>query len=232
MLLLLFETHDGRYALDSKYIVEIIPLLRAKKIPSAPGYVAGMINYHGLPVPVLDICAMEGGEVSRPLYSTRIVLVPYTLDGEEKLIGMIVERATDVIKCSESDIRSSGILLDKNLFSRQFFAGIFPWFNIMNFYIFYRLRYFSRSTISIYQRFKQRIGCQPVSPMQTRKRTFPQSHKPFNIRKSVPIYTDASAAVMRHRNNRYISFCYINAKRLQFFIYNRESFFDKFGRTV
>lgn len=114
MLLLLFETSDGRYALDSKHIVEIIPLLRTKKIPAAPSFVKGMINYHGLPVPVFDFRALEGEEASRVYFSTRIILVRYPIDDEEKIVGIIAERATDVIQCSESDIRSSGILLEKD----------------------------------------------------------------------------------------------------------------------
>ena len=114
MLLLLFETIDGRYALDSKYIVEIIPLLKTKKIPSAPAFIRGMINYHGTPVPVFDFSAIEGGEDSKVLYSTRIILVNYPLDDDEKLVGVIAEKATDVIRCNESDIRSAGILLEKD----------------------------------------------------------------------------------------------------------------------
>ena len=114
MLLLLFETSDGRYALDSKHIVEIIPLLKTKRIPVAPAFVKGMINYHGNPIPVFDFCALEGDEESRTFYSTRIILVRYPLDDEEKLVGVIAERATDVIKCTGSDVRSSGILLEKH----------------------------------------------------------------------------------------------------------------------
>lgn len=114
MLLLLFETVDGRYALNSKYIVEIIPLLKTKKIPAAPAFVRGMINYHGAPVPVFDFSAIEGGESSKVLYSTRIILVNYPLDDDEKLVGLIAEKATDVIQCEESDIRSTGILLEKD----------------------------------------------------------------------------------------------------------------------
>ncbi len=111
---MLFETSDGRYALDSAHIVEIVPLLKTKRIPAAPAFVKGMINYHGMPVPVFDFCALEGGEDSRTFYSTRIILINYPLDGVERLVGVVAERVTDVIKCSESDIRSSGILLEKN----------------------------------------------------------------------------------------------------------------------
>ena len=114
MLLLLFETSDGRYALESQQIVEIIPLLQAKKIPGAPTYVAGIINYRGLPVPVFDLCALAGEVPCRQYYSTRIILVEYPLAVDQKrLIGLIAERATDVVRCSEADIRSYGILLEK-----------------------------------------------------------------------------------------------------------------------
>jgi chemotaxis-related protein WspB len=114
MLLLLFETSEGRFALDARDIVEVIPLLQAKKIPGAPGYVAGIINYRGMPVPVLDLCALGGGSPCRQYYSTRIVLVRYPMaEDDKRLIGLIAERATDVVACDESDIRSSGILLEK-----------------------------------------------------------------------------------------------------------------------
>lgn len=123
MLLLLFETKDGRYALDSKHIVEVIPLLKMKRIPSAPAIVKGMINYHGTPAPVFDFCAIESEEMSRPFYSTRIILVNYPLEEGEKMIGVMAERVTDVIRCSQSDIRSTGILLDKGSGARGEGAG-------------------------------------------------------------------------------------------------------------
>jgi chemotaxis-related protein WspB len=114
MLLLLFETSEGRFALEARNIVEIIPLLQPKKIPGAPGYVAGIINYRGMPVPVLDLCALGGGSSCQQYYSTRIILVRYPLSEDDaRLIGLIAERVTDVIACDESDIRSSGILLEK-----------------------------------------------------------------------------------------------------------------------
>jgi chemotaxis-related protein WspB len=113
VLLLLFETMDGRYAMDSVHIVEVIPLLQPKKIPGAPGYVAGIINYRGTPVPVLDLCSLEGGNPCRKYYSTRIILVRYQVENRQKLVGLMVERATDVVSCHETDVRSSGVLLEK-----------------------------------------------------------------------------------------------------------------------
>lgn len=115
MLLLLFETSDGRYALDSTQVVEIIPYLNPKKIPGAPDYVAGIINYRGEPVPVFDLCVLSGGTACKHFYSTRIILIHYPMDHEkDRLIGMIAEKATDVFRCRDTDIRSSGILLGKS----------------------------------------------------------------------------------------------------------------------
>jgi len=48
MLLLLFEIANGRYALDASQILEIVPLVKLKSIPSTPDYVAGLMNYRGL----------------------------------------------------------------------------------------------------------------------------------------------------------------------------------------
>ncbi len=116
MLFLLFETSDDRYALDSRDVVEIIPLVIPKKITAAPVYMAGIINYRGEPVPVFDLCSLANGTPCKPLYSTRIILVRYPLaSGGQKLVGLIAERVTDVIKSDHQDLGASGILIDEAL---------------------------------------------------------------------------------------------------------------------
>lgn len=112
MQLLLLETSDGRYALDTRHVVEILPLLRIKRIPAAPAYVAGMINYQGVPVPVFDLSSLEGGEPCRHYFSTRIILVSYPLDGEDRTVGVMAEGVTDIVRCTKDDIRATGVLLN------------------------------------------------------------------------------------------------------------------------
>ncbi len=116
MLLLLFETGNGRFALDCREVVEIIPLLRLKKIPASPSYVAGIINYHSQAVPVLDLCALTENVPCREVYSTRIILIRYPLaEGDDRLVGLIAERVTDVVKSSQAYRRTSGVLIDEAL---------------------------------------------------------------------------------------------------------------------
>ena len=53
MLLLQFEIGNGRYALETNSIIEIVPLVNLKKIPTSPAYVAGLMNYRGEVIPVI-----------------------------------------------------------------------------------------------------------------------------------------------------------------------------------
>jgi len=134
-LLLLFETGTGRFVLDAGEVVEIIPFLVLKKIPAAAESVAGLINYHGEAVPVLDLCTLTEGSPCRRVYSTRIILVQYPLDnGTEKLVGLIAEKVTDVIRSDQPrDRRSAGIMIDKALNShvcRQGSEELVQWFDI------------------------------------------------------------------------------------------------------
>lgn len=116
MLLLLFETGNGRFALDSREVVEIIPFINLKKIPASPGYVSGIINYHGEAIPILDLCALTEGIPCREVHSTRIILVHYPLpDEEKKLVGLVAEMVTDVVRSEQSDMQRSGILIDEAL---------------------------------------------------------------------------------------------------------------------
>ena len=63
MLFLLFELGQDRYALDVRQVAEVLPLVEFKRIPQAPPFVAGLLNYRGDPVPVIDLSQLT---LSRP----------------------------------------------------------------------------------------------------------------------------------------------------------------------
>lgn len=56
MLLLSFYIGDEKYAILAKDIIEILPLVELKKIPKAPDFILGLIDYRGTPSPVIDLC--------------------------------------------------------------------------------------------------------------------------------------------------------------------------------
>src|SRR6185295_19724436 len=77
VLFLLFQIGEDRYALESGQIVEVLPLLNVKSIPRAPEGISGIVNYHGTPVPLVDLGLLAIKCPSRPRVTTRIVLVNY-----------------------------------------------------------------------------------------------------------------------------------------------------------
>ncbi len=118
MLLLLFEIRDGRFALPTERIVTIVPYVRLKKIPKAPDYVAGIMNYRGTPVPVIDLSSLSEGTPCKYRFSTRIILVAYPyMENQDKLLGLIAERITETAKIKQTTIPSSGILMDDALYT-------------------------------------------------------------------------------------------------------------------
>jgi chemotaxis-related protein WspB len=98
MLLLLFQIADQLYALDTSHVVEVIPNLLLRKVQSVPDYVAGVFNYRGTITRVVDLCYLVQGVVSRPRFSTRIIIIGYLdSNGTTQHIGLLAERVTETL---------------------------------------------------------------------------------------------------------------------------------------
>jgi len=111
MLFLMFELGRDRYAFDVAQIAEVLPLVRVKQIPHAPRGVAGLFNYRGTPVPVVDLCELTLGHPAPVRLSTRLILVHYgqAPGATRRLLGLIAEHATGTMRREASDFADTGI---------------------------------------------------------------------------------------------------------------------------
>lgn len=110
MLLLQFQAGDDRYGLDVAEVIEVVPRVLFREIPHADPVVAGLMNYRGRTVPVIDLTALLTGAPSRPFFSTRIVLVHTPgRDGTQGILGLLAERVTETVACDEADFQPTGI---------------------------------------------------------------------------------------------------------------------------
>lgn len=110
MLFLLIQLGNDRYALNSSQIVEVLPLLKIKNLPQSPAGVAGVMDYRGIPVPVLDLSELTMDRPSRLQLSTRIIVVEIKGGPSEKrLLGLIAEHATETMRRDPKDFVSSGV---------------------------------------------------------------------------------------------------------------------------
>lgn len=110
MLFLLFQLGQDRYAIEAQQAVEVVPLLELKRIPQSPPGVAGIVNYRGRPVPTVDLCALTLGRPAREQLSTRIIILRLTDgQGRPQFIGVIAERATDLLRKEGQEIFKPGM---------------------------------------------------------------------------------------------------------------------------
>jgi chemotaxis-related protein WspB len=113
MLFILFQIGGDRYALPANRIIKILPLMNLKKVPCAPSGVAGVLNFHGTPVQVVDLNEMTLGEPAARRLSTRIILVKYPFEKEPPhLLGLIAEHATTVMRRPPQDFVETGVQSD------------------------------------------------------------------------------------------------------------------------
>jgi len=109
MLFLLFHMGKDRYALEASRVVEVLPLLELKQLPQAPSGFAGLFNYRGRPVPALDLCQLTSTQPAAERLSTRIIVINFP-DGRggHRLLGLIAERATEMLRRNPRDFVDPG----------------------------------------------------------------------------------------------------------------------------
>lgn len=110
-LFLMFELDGERYALDAADIEEVLPLAATKAVPGAPEWIAGLLMRSGQPVPVIDVPMLALGRRAHALRSTRLVMVRYRTGpiGRGRVIGLIVERATQTLRIDRTTFHASGV---------------------------------------------------------------------------------------------------------------------------
>lgn len=117
MLMVIFRIGTTRYALESQKITEIVPLVMLNPIPQAPEAVAGVFNYRGQVVPVIDLGQLLGHQPCATHSSTRIILVNAEKDASKdsdassQVVGLIAEQVTETLRASTLKQVDSGVQL-------------------------------------------------------------------------------------------------------------------------
>ena len=98
-----FFLSDEEYAIDVRLVQEIIRVSEITQVPRAPEFIKGVINLRGRIIPVIDLKRKLGlGEVEIAR-QTRVVVVRL----RERLIGMLVDGASQVLKVPVSTIEAA-----------------------------------------------------------------------------------------------------------------------------
>lgn len=112
--MLLFYAGNDLYAIESSRIVEVIPRVTLRKIHHVREYVAGLFNYRGAIVPVIDLCYLIQGNPSRSYLSTRIIVVSRSRpDGTLQYLGLMAERVTETLNWSDTAKMDANVRVDE-----------------------------------------------------------------------------------------------------------------------
>jgi chemotaxis-related protein WspB len=111
MKVLLFHIGRDRYGLPLAGIVRVLPLLELKQLPLTPDYVAGLMDLHGTPVPVIDLSRLAGLPAAAAQFDTRIVIVDYRAPGGETVhaLGLLASQVRGIADIDAEKLDDSGV---------------------------------------------------------------------------------------------------------------------------
>ncbi|MEA9979345.1 MULTISPECIES: chemotaxis protein CheW [unclassified Pseudomonas] len=136
-LFLLFLIGQERYALEAVDIAEVLPRLQLKPIAQTPHWVAGVFAHRGTMVPVIDLSALTFGHPAQARTSTRLVLVNYRPDADRpsQLLGLILEQATETLRCLPAEFKHYGLDNPQALYLgpvREDEKGLLQWVRVQD----------------------------------------------------------------------------------------------------
>ena len=109
MLFLLMQLDGNRYALDVGQVAEVLPLVGLNAVPRAAQGIAGVVDYGGVSVPVIDLSQLLVNRAAHRRLSTRLVIVHYRTGERQHLLGLVAERTTEMLRRDPADFQDSGI---------------------------------------------------------------------------------------------------------------------------
>ena len=95
-----FKLGKEEYGIDIMNVKEIVPYQECVKVPNAPRFVEGIINYRGKVIPI--ICLKKKFYMDNTCVDSNTRIIVINLN--EKQIGFIVDEASQTLRLDESDI--------------------------------------------------------------------------------------------------------------------------------
>ncbi len=115
---LVFVLGREEYAVDILKVQEIRGYEKVTPIPAAPEYLKGVVNLRGIIVPVIDMRVKF--RMPEVRYDEFTVVVILRIAG--RVIGLVVDGVSDVVRFAESDVRRAPEL--GGVVDASFLAGV------------------------------------------------------------------------------------------------------------
>ncbi len=116
--LVCFSIEGEVFGFEINLVREIIRMVEITGLPECPAHSLGIINLRGKVVDVYDLRICLGYPPKEPGSETRIIVLDY----KERLIGLVVDAVTQVLRINSFEIESTPAIT--NAVDRKFLRGI------------------------------------------------------------------------------------------------------------
>jgi purine-binding chemotaxis protein CheW len=105
---LTFLLGKENYGIPLKQVKEIIGMLEITHIPKAKGYIKGVLNLRGKIIPIMDLRLKLGMDEKPYTDRTCIIVIEVNFNDNQRLMGLIVDVVTEVLKFQNNEIEALG----------------------------------------------------------------------------------------------------------------------------
>jgi len=107
---LTFKLANEEFAVPIMQVKEIIEYHDLTSVPMVPEFIAGALNLRGSIVPVINLAVKFGMPPSDITRRTCVVIMEVQLDGEQAVMGVLVDKVLQVIDISDENIDAAPTL--------------------------------------------------------------------------------------------------------------------------
>lgn len=101
---LTFCLGEEMFATNVFKVREVLDLSHITRVPTAPGYLRGVVNVRGNAIPVVDLRAKFGLAQTPDTLSTRIIVMDLQMDGQNVVVGGLADAVHEVLELEPQEI--------------------------------------------------------------------------------------------------------------------------------
>ena len=102
---LTFSLAGEEYGVDILGVQEVKVWTEVTVLPNTPAYIKGVLNLRGVIVPIIDLRSRFGLESVDYTDTTVIVVLKLDINGQSKIIGIVVDAVSDVLDIPKSAVK-------------------------------------------------------------------------------------------------------------------------------
>jgi len=99
-----FKLGSELFAIGVARVREVLEVSQITRVPTAPGYMRGVVNVRGQATPVVDLRLKFGLPGVPDTVHTRIIVMELELDGEALVVGGVADSVHEVIEFEPGSI--------------------------------------------------------------------------------------------------------------------------------